>query len=446
MAKSPNTLRAYKGIVTRLVEGAERLSEIKGEDPRLIDLFNAMVMRAPTLSKQSINVEIYALRDLIARAQFDPMTGAYSPQPEDPQNLWLMSTTRDDWFALSEKSKFPASQVIEYAQTAISEIENHPAIQSAEIDGYEVIERAGLRKHHQKERKSLKDEAVIQWRHIKNIEMLLSHHDPYKALASVEQGHRIDAGGLTRMFATTMWSTGARPVELWSSIVLVPRVDRPMTDEVRQLIRDNPRHAINDRHLIPIEKLERSPRERYGHALLRATGQTGAPAILAIKSAKMTNANPALANPVRLQILENMPIEIADMVALSAQLRHFHATAERQEMVRRAVNDKLKEIVRGEPALQDMKPTLYAFRHAFATRIKRFHQLHEAAALIGHTSAQSTYRYGKRGQVGTRSGVTRNAANWMPEPDPVQSQLIAKAWGYVPKTPEISGPDADLCE
>lgn len=440
MSRNENTLRAYRNAIARLVEGAENLAQIKREPPRLVDMFNVIALRSPRVAKSTVNVEIFALRDFLKNGQFDPATGSLIPTPGGPLADWILLAPAQDWQELKRLSEYSASQVSAYSHLAIKDLENHPVIQSEEMDGQQIIEKAGLARHHQKKNKSLKDETVVKWEHIKSIEMLLSLSNPYQSITSVDAGKTPEKDGLTRIFTTAIWATGMRPIELWSSIVMAPRIERPMTHEIRTMIREDPRRAIDEGHMIPVERLSRTPSERLGHALLRAISQAEAPAVLAIKSAKQTNANQEIATPIRLQILEGPPIEIADMICLASQLRYFKAPLERQEAIRKIINRNLSRISDGEPSLSGVRPTLYAFRHAFATRVKGRYEFWEAAALIGHTAAKSTYGYGKRYDPKKNKG-RGSGGSWMPDPDPVQAERIRQFWSAETrpdKRPEIN--------
>ena len=145
-----------------------------------------------------------------------------------------------------------------------------------------------------------------------------------------------------------------------------------------------------------------------------------------IGEAKQANANPTTRAEVRVQILENIPMNMATMIAVASQLRHLNVPRDRRDYVRKAVNETLKEISANEPALEGFSLTLYAFRHAFATRVKRAYGLAEAAALTGHTSTSSLYAYGKRRAVGGANSAGGQA--WVPKADPVHAGLIRAAW------------------
>ncbi len=423
---SRHTTRAYRGALLRLIRSAEIASQVCGRPTTFADLIHAMVARSQILAKQSVNIEIaglrHHLRDLEAKGAPEVMVW----DAEIDTRPWMTEVDWEEWQEVFRFALLRRTDMNKEAGTILTQL--HEDATEAGLDGSvdEMVDQIAAVTYRGPERQSFKDMRLVGAREMTIVEMALSLADPHQAIFTTTSAKPLDAKGLTRIFATTIWATGMRPVEVWESRLFVPRQDIEMTDEIRDLIRNDPRAALVKKHLVAVEQLPRSPTESYGAVVLTAMRQTGAPAILVIRSAKQANANPTTRAEVRVQILENIPMNMATMIAVASQLRHLNVPRDRRDYVRKAVNETLKEISANEPALEGFSLTLYAFRHAFATRVKRAYGLAEAAALTGHTSTSSLYAYGKRRAVGGANSAGGQA--WVPKADPVHAGLIRAAW------------------
>ena len=439
---SRHTVRAYSGALLRLIRSAESASHLCGRPATFLDLINALVARSQLLAKQSVNIEIAALRhclrDLEAKGAPQMMVWGEAIDAR----TWMIDVDSGEWREVFRFALLRRTEMDKAAGAILTQL--HEDAVEAGFDGGvdEMVQQIAAVTYRGGERQNFKDMRLVGAREMTVVEMALSLADPHQAIFSTAPGKPLDSKGLTRIFATTIWATGMRPVELWESRLFVPRQDIEMTDEIREMIRNDPRTALVKKYLIAVEHLPRSPTESYGAVVLTAMRQTGAPAILVIRSAKQANANPMTRAEVRIQILENIPMNMATMIAVASQLRHLDVPRDRRDYVRKAVNETLKEIAANEPALEGLNLTLYAFRHAFATRVKRAYGLAEAAALTGHTSTSSLYAYGKRRAVG--GAGSSGGQSWVPRADPVHAGLIRAAWGIeeepspAPELPQVT--------
>lgn len=421
---SENTLRTYKSAMIRLKEGALRVADASARPPVVADLFRALAIRSTVVAQQSTNVEINALRYhvKILTETNAPRIMNWSPdiQPEP----WMTVISQKEWQNFLEHLGCSKKEIGAMGHHIIGEIKEIRALTgSIETEGEIAAMIVGGRKS-SGARASIKDTRPIMRRDITTIEMLLSRHDPHNAIQSAREGQALCASGLARVFSSTIWATGMRPAEIYRAVLLVPRPDHPIDADIQEMIRSNPREAIVRRIMIPAEKLPRTPIESLGAAVDNATRQSGAPALLVIRSAKQANANKETRTEIRIQVLEDIPVSIMNMLAEATQLRHMKIPHERQHYIRGAVNRRLKDLAANEALLSDLNMTLYAFRHAFATRVKKLHGIHEAASLLGHTSVKSVYRYGKRRDMVSRGGN----AGWVPLADPVHAEMLRASW------------------
>lgn len=431
-----NTARTYRYAMTRLKEAARRIASLTGRDPDVRDLVNALAVRSVSVSVQTANVEISALRSHVRSASRDPETGCVSWDPEIDPESWMTKAPEDHWTQLQDGMTRSRLEFVESGKSVAQDIEEK-TIRSGiagnldEVVSWVVGERQAPRKN--AEPKKMKAISITL---LRAIDMRLSRHDPEIGLQTLG-GQMIDFHALARIFIGAIWATGMRPAELWTAVLFAPRPDILMTDEMRTMIRTAPRQAIASEIMMPAEQLPKLPGESLGDAVVTACNQAGAPALLVIRSAKQTNANQDTRNPYRIQILDTkIPREHLEMIAIACQLRHSGASDARKETVRIGVNKVLAEICADMVQLKGQTVTLYAMRHAFATRVKMKGDLAEAAALTGHTSARSVYGYGKLRARGSGS------AGWVPEADPAQVDALRRSWGQ-DRTPS-SEPRPDM--
>lgn len=419
-----NTTRTYRSAMSRLKEAARRIAGLSGRDPDIRDLILALSVRCLSVSTQTANVEISALRHHARSTTRDPETGRIGWNPEVDPADWMKVVREDHWTEFQNGLSKTRTGLLEMGRSVAQGLEGG-SIQSGVAENIDEVVSwiAGDRQVSRKD-SSPKRAKTVTISHLRAIDMRLSRHDPEIGLQTLGSGQTADMRGLARIFTTVIWATGMRPAELWTAVLFVPRPDMVMTDALRDVIRFAPRHAIAMDIMIPVEQIPRLSGESLGAAAMSACSQAEAPAILVIRSSKQTNANQDTKDPYRIQILDSgIPREHLEMITLGCQLRHAGVDEIRTDSVRAGVNSVLAEVCADIPGLKGQKVTLYTMRHAFATRMKVRGDLAEAAALIGHTSIRSIYRYGRlRAKAAGGSG-------WAPTADPGQVEALRKSWG-----------------
>lgn len=420
----------------RLKEAARRIASLTGRDPDITDLVNALAVRSISVSVQTANVEISALRSHVRSAFRDSETGCIAWDPEIDPEIWMIRVSEAHWTELQDgmtRSRLGLIDLGRSVARGIAErtVRSGIAENLDEVVPWVVGERQASRKDAAPKRARTISIALLR-----AIDMRLSRHDPETALQTLRGDQMVDFHGLARIFIGSIWATGMRPAEMWTAVLFAPRPDILMTDEMRTMIRTAPRQAIASDIMIPVEQLPRLPEESLGDAVVTACNQAGSPAILVIRSVKQANANEDTRNPYRIQILDGkIPREHLEMIAIACQLRHAGVNDVRKESVRIGMNKVLADVCADMPHLKGQIVTLYSMRHAFATRVKMKGDMAEAAALTGHTSVRSVYRYGKlRARGSGHSG-------WVPEADPAQAEALRRSWGQS-RTPD-PGPDPD---
>lgn len=427
-----NTTRTYRSAMSRLKEAAGRIAGLSGRDPDVRDLVLALAIRSLSVSAQTANVEISALRHYARSTTRDPETGRIGWNPEVDPPEWMKIVREDHWTEFQDGLTRTRTGLLDLGRSVAQSLEGG-SIRSGIAESIDEVVSwiAGDRQASRKDA-APKRAKTVTISHLRAIDMRLSRHDPEIGLQTLGSGQAVDMQGLARIFTRTIWVTGMRPAELWTAVLFVPRPDMLMTDALRDVIRFAPRHAIAMDLMTPVEQLPRLSGESLGDAAMAACGQAEAPAILVIRSSKQTNANQETRDPYRIQILDTgIPREHLEMIALGCQLRHAGVDEIQTDSVRAGVNKVLADVCADIPGLKGQKVTLYTMRHAFATRMKVRGDLAEAAALIGHTSIRSIYRYGRlRAKAAGGSG-------WAPTADPGQVEALRKSWG------QDGAPDVD---
>lgn len=424
----------HEAIFQRVLKHTEARASLVGEEITLVDVARQVAIRGTALKPSSTRAEIAGVKKVLRGFEFVDDRLRLTPDLEGFD--WLKGTTRADRdYAL----ELLCGTYADLKKMGADLIEDDLSRLSAHVDLYGKQETihfiTGVSKT--REQSSQRDQRYLTARDLRLIEMELSSHDPMVAIASIADDNSAnDIPGLLRIFAATMWATGARPIEVWSMILLVPRRDIPLSQEQKKLIRTSPTLAIERQILIPIDRAvsidgEISP----GVAAWNACRETGAPAVLMIRSAKQTNANRDLAIPIRLQVLDGVEKKILTMIAAASYLRKVPRQNQKNDSLRAAMDRALKAIGRSDPALKDLKLNLYAMRHSFASRVKVTMSQAEAAALTGHTAKRTLQGYGERNLRKLRSGD-----NWTPLPDPERAMQLAASWGAKDPAAELYFP------
>jgi len=443
---------AYTKIMNRIVPLTETRMRSLKQDPKLIHLVEQVSLRSAFLQKNTASLEAATLRFAFRGVE---KTG--------DGLIWPVDFAVPSWMTHAEEDDLVA------ARTAISRPYSVTFSESAEIleENLARAETLGLGMNREElahflsgksqsgtKKPAQKEQRHLTWRDLMVFELELSDHDPLDSLRALkarvekqsdpegETGKRSSKTpleGLLRLFVHAIWISGMRPTEIWGSRLLVPRPNLIWTPELREFVRRYPSEAIVGELMTPVEWLTRSTGEGVARTAHIAIEQTGAPAILMIRSAKQTNANAELKREMRLQVLEGIPPRHLNMLAIATQLRHLQLEWKVQDQIRSSMTKILKRIARESESLKGMNINLYSFRHSFATRVKKALPPHEAAALTGHTALASLYTYGEYRATKLSRGSGK-AQDWIPSPDMARAAMLREGWEKSPEAP-TPGPD-----
>lgn len=426
----------YVKAMNRLISAAEARAALLKADPKLIDIAKVIAIRSHVLSTASTNMEIHSLRWAITTMSENGVPSMdYWEWPEGVHAAPWMQGSAGEWAEFEAIAALSCQGMRDAAPSFIDQDRHIAETLGLDSSDEELLQQTANVMVNPNIRLSQRDLKTITHRDLMLIEMNLSHLDPLQAVQSIRSEKETDFPGLTRVFANTIWMTGMRPAEMWSCYLMVPRTDIVFTEEMRALAVMNPQKAITDKLYTRIEKVYSAMNESLGGAVLAAMDNSGAPAILAIRSSKQTNANPIIKGGVRLQIINRMPIQMMTVLAAATQLRGLGVDDRVKDLVRRSIIRHLKVIGETEPALRGFNLNLYAMRHAFATRVRAHYKSHEAAALTGHSSESSLGVYGRRRASTARKAST--GTGWLPQPDPVLAETIKLAWAMKKLKPDL---------
>ena len=420
----------YVKILNRIADCVESRAHILRRDPALPDLVTQLSLRAKAMSLATVRLEIAAVRSM-----FRDVTCQHG------EVAWPDGVIERDWMFSPGQENFDKARslALEGYRAIIGkgDLLLPYEIELARHNGFaltddEIIERLSGRKRLET-RQNQKRQRHLSWRDMMALEIELSSHDPVDSLNSLlpDAEGRARLEGLLRIFINTMWFTGMRPKELWNCVLMVPRVDLPFDDAMARLVAKDPTRAIHENLMMKVEEAAAMTGDKLGDAARNAMLKSRAPCVLMIKSAKTTNMNPALKADFRLQVLVDIPPLLLNMVALATQCRKLRLSDERKDAVRASMTRILKKVAAKDPRLAELTINLYAFRHSFATRVKKNYFPHEAAALTGHSSVKTLSLYGEHG-ARRKSGGTVRLENWLPEPDPVHADFISRVWASEP--------------
>lgn len=457
-AGTEEKMDAYTKIMNRIVPLTEvRMRSLK-RDPCLKDLVDQISLRSNFLQKNTASLEAATLRAAFRGVEVTD-SGLSWPFAFAVPN-WMVTATQADLFDANQAISRPYSVTFSEGSTILSENIARAEVVGLAMTREELAHFLAGKNQAEAKKPTQKEQRHLTWRDLMVFELELSDYDPIESLnalrtrserriPSEEEGaepagvkpRRTPLEGLLRLFVHAIWLSGMRPTEVWGSRLLVPKPNLIWTPELRDFLRNHPAEAIIEGIAVPVEWLVKSSGESVSRTAHMAIEQTGAPAILMIRSAKQTNANADLKREMRLQILENIPIRHLNMLAIATQLRHLQLDWKVQDQIRSSMTKILKRIARDSETLKGMNINLYSFRHSFATRVKKVLPPHEAAALTGHTALSSLYVYGEfRAMKSSRSGG--KPQDWIPAADPARAKLLQEGWERSPeqKAPALSPP------
>lgn len=410
----------YRKNFNRLAQAATQRARLAGREPQLIDLVDQVAIRSLTHSRSTVNVELTSLRKIAKGGQHDE-TGLSLPNDVD-DHQWIRDAGPEELRGLLEILAQPTAAILDRAKTALDRDMAAPSMTVLDLSEDEAagLLSGGARQ----ERPSQKDQRHITERDLQRFDLELSDHDRVEAWKAALRGDAaIDSGGLLRVFMRVIFLTGMRPIEVWSSRLLVPNVEYPFKDVDREMVRATPEKAIHEGLVIPVDQVMFNLGEmQAGIAAIHAQRRAGAPSLLVIQSAKQTNVKADI-KPMRIQVLPDASHEDLATIGMATLLRRSSLNDKRRINIVRSMNRKLKSVLSDHPAYQDMNVNLYSFRHSFVTRARSALGDTAAAALVGHSARGSLYHYGERALRGRRG-----SSSWLPEPDPVRIAELEAYW------------------
>lgn len=421
-------MEQYVQVTNRLIDCVERRAGVLGRPAQIEDLVSQLSIRSEALSNATAKVEIAALKKILGSTEEGP-AGLLWPTGVNIRP-WMVNPNLADLQRTRESISRPYKAIMADGQGILQAEGERARLNGHDATTEELIELLTGKSGETKGRRDQKAQRFIDVRDLMALEMELSHFDPLDSLRSLScENGKARLEGTLRLFITVMWFTGMRPAEVWTSALMVPRMDLTFTPDMVRQVMTNPAKAIHSELMVTVEDLRADTGGTLGTAARNAMLKSGAPCVLVIKSAKTSNQNPELRTAMRLQILSKIPERQLNLISLATQSRHLQLEAGRKDNIRASMTRILKTISKDEPRFQDMTLNLYAFRHSFATRAKLVYAPHEAAALTGHTSKNTLHGYGERNlRKGGAGGKGRFNKEWIPSPDPVQAEMIRRGW------------------
>ena len=308
--------------------------------------------------------------------------------------------------------------------------EGGEAIDTGDLDDEELSRRISGVRNERPDKVVNKENASLLRRDYLRIIMDLSEHDAESDVAEYLKGGAIRPG-VAKAVIGALYLFGMRPVELWNSLVYIPRTDMEIPREAAEMIVSAPMRSIEGKHMTDSFSEAERVGEKQGVCIVRSARITGAVPILAIGTAKTTNANPDLKVPVRAMSLGGIDLRDASILAAACMMRFGDNSERERNRVRSATISILRTIASKWPDMrQDL--TLYTFRHSFVTRARFSLEDAESAALTGHTSPFTLGGYGESDWK-----RKKKSGGWMPKADPERAKIIREVWDAKLADPEM---------
>lgn len=421
-------MEQYLNITNRLIECVERRASTLSRAPRITDLVSQLSIRSRALSKSTLNVEIAALKKIMGEVEL--IDGRCAWANRIALRPWLVEVTEEGYHQAKLSIARSYKDIMSDGEEILARESERARMNGHDVGDEELVEMLTGKRGQPKARVDQKSQRYINERDLTTLEMELSYYDPVESLRTLScENGKARLEGTLRLFVNVMWFTGMRPTEVWNCMLMVPRIDLTFTPDMVALVQKNPVRAINEELMMPVEQARNMTGDALGVAARNAMTKSGAPSILAIKSAKTTNQNPELKTEWRMQILNNIPARQLNLIAIATQCRKLRLSDKRKDSIRASMTRILKAIAREEERFKGMNLNLYAFRHSFATRAKLAMEPHEAAALTGHTAKSTLHVYGERNlRKESTGGRARFQRDWLPSPDPVYAEIIRRTW------------------
>lgn len=375
---------SYRGDVVRIIKSAEARCGIDAMSLTATEIVRQMLLRSVMLKRPSFYKERAALK------------AWFSLQADIPyEAARLMDLTGAD--QMREGDRMMERMIADRLGRDPGSIDVDVR---SEISG--VISRNTMRKR-VKQGKNL---PTITAHDLSTLEIWLKSGtpDPVAGLMSLASPTSIiPQNSIAPIIARAVWLAGLRPVEIFSARILLERSGRI-------IMRSG---DLDD------EMQRRSGQSGSTGALLAGqliqeiASEMNAMPILTIRNAKTANANPDILKEFRILHLDYIDASNLGTLWLCSWLRYAGRVKSRQTSIKHGVT---RALVRASQAcFPGRQPiTLYTLRHDFCSRVKKSRGLAAAAVLMGHTSLQSTYAYGRR--IGN-SRKSTTGSSWLPQPE-----------------------------
>ena len=412
------------------------------EVPSVAEIETQLVLRASLLKITSLHRDLSAIRTVISWVvEHECWPDGIEEKP------WIIRASMEEISQLHSGLLRTGRSFADLGKNVSSEYirqvmeMNYPG---SEEDAIRAL--TGIRtKHSYYQPRDRKNMALVTDRDFRELELHLWDHAHLNAIKSLSLA-KTDGKALLRIFMRAIRLTGMRPVEVFTCRIFVGDITREYSSEDIHEIRNSPYRAIEKNINEPEKNMKASSllvpfdhdplsHDSLGDMVRTTVETTGVPPILWIRAAKTANANPNLVRPFRAQILHKIDKDDLEVLCLAAHLHSFPMEEKRRTNLITSMSRNLRAAADGTLPHRTDKLNLYSFRHDFATRAKLRMPVEEVAALLGHTSRESTRVYGKkytRQRKGSDSG-------WMPLPDPEFAEDIRLSWGGASrKTPDVN--------
>lgn len=431
----------YVQDFNRIAKAVEDRMKILGHRPCLSEIPEQIALRSSLMKIATLRREISGLRAVIRYA----MATETWPALVDDAN-WIQSASLEDIAMLQNRLEKAASEWIAIGVKLAPQ--RVASLLQGNFPGSESDALQALSGVFQERSRSASRDAAKQYsltlKDLRELDFMLGDHPHKEALTTLSQD-RVNSRAMLRIFMRTISLTGMRPTEVFDCVVMVGDPDRQYSKAEIISIRKKPYTSIQQGLLKPIDLIHPSQYGGLAPMVMSITQTTGVPPILVIKNAKQTNANSKIAQPSRVQIIENMEEEDLQVLCLAAHLHHFRVKTKRRSNLTSAMTRSLRRIAADALGKDKANINLYSFRHGFATRARLVMPVWEVAALMGHTAKASTYVYGKK-YVRKRKSDS-SSGGWMPSVDPENAERIHELWAS--KETQASqdlGSDANLSQ
>lgn len=399
---------------------------ITGERQNVSLLPSQMSLRAATLARPTAQRELSAVRFLLREMESDEFGDHIAKVfKEFP---WVRNSKMSDIRTARMSADRTLGALRDDTPRVIRAIREHgDGIAAGDLDDEELSRRVSGVRNERPDKVVNKENASLLRRDYLRIIMDLSEHDAESDMAEYLKTGTLRPG-LAKAVIGALYLFGMRPVELWQSAVFLPRTDIEIPEEGRAMIRDAPLRAIETPYMIEAGEESRRVGEDQGLAMLRSARLTGLAPVLAIGTAKTTNANPDLKTPVRVMSLAGIDRRDASILAAACMLRNGEVCERERNRIRNTTIAVLRLIASKWPDMrQDL--TLYTFRHSFVTRARFALEDAESAALTGHTSPSTLGGYGEKRR--------KKISGWLPQPDQERVKMIEEVWAAKLSDPEM---------